>query len=77
MITRENIQDVIDQISLKDKKRIHNTNKEYIVLLLHCFNAFSITQVILTNDLNKYKNVSKDGNCVLQSDDPIFSSITL
>ena len=76
MITRENIQAVIDQISIKDKKRIHNTSKEYIVLLLHVFNVGSITQVILTNDYNRYKNVSYNGNCILESSDPVFSSIT-
>lgn len=72
MITLSNIDGVIDQISTKDKKRIVTTNKEYIVLLLHCFNTGSITEVILTNDYNRYKNVSYNGNCILESEDSAF-----
>ena len=75
MITSDNIQGVISQIRDKDKKRIKQSNKEYIVLLLHCFNSGSVTQVILTNDYTRYQNVSKNGDCILSIADSIFNSI--
>ena len=75
MITKNNLNDVINQINPKDKKRIAITNKDYIVLELHCFNVGSVTKVILTNDYNRYKNVSNDGNCILESNDVCFNGI--
>ena len=53
------------------------SNKEYVVLELHCFNAGSFTKVILTNDYNRYKNVSNNGNCILSLDDKIFENIAI
>jgi hypothetical protein len=67
MITRENFNDVLDMITPKDKKRILNTNKEYVVLELHCTNNSAWATVTLTNDYNRYKNVSDHGNCILDS----------
>lgn len=75
MITRDNINNLIYHLPVKDKNRIKNTNKEYIVLLLSVFNAGYILQIICTNDLTKYQNVSKDGNCILTVEDPVFDGI--
>ena len=76
MITRDNIQEVVNQITLKDKIRIkNNTSKEYIVLYLHCFNVGCRVEIILTNDYYRYRNVSNNGNCILDSDDFVFDTI--
>ena len=75
MITRENIEAVVANITEKDRARIRRSIKEYIVLELHCFNAGSRVDVILTNDYNRYKNVSNNGNCILELGDDIFNSI--
>ena len=75
MITSQNINEVVKQLSNKDKKRLKNTNKEYAVLILSIFNTGSVTHLILTNDYNKYKNVSNYGNCILYSDDVVFNDI--
>lgn len=66
MITRDNFKDVLKLISQKDIKRIKNSNKEYIVLMLHAFNVGTYVSVILTNDYDRYKNVSYNGNCILE-----------
>ena len=66
MITIDNFKDVLKLISKKDIKRIKKSKKEYIVLVLHVFNAYSYVSVILTNDYNRYKNVSYNGNCILE-----------
>ena len=34
--------------------------------MLHVFNAYSYVSVILTNDYNRYKNVSYNGNLILE-----------
>lgn len=66
MITRENFSDVCKMIKEKDKKRIKNSNKEYIVLHLSVFNVGSVVDIRLTNDYDRYKNVSNNGDCILQ-----------
>jgi len=38
-------------------------------------NACSWVDIKLTNDYNRYKNVSDNGNCILSLDDEIFNSI--
>jgi len=65
MITREILPQVINSLDEKDKKRLMISNKEYIVLELHIFNAGSFVTCKLTNDYNRYKNVSNYGNCIL------------
>jgi len=70
MITRDNIKAVVDQLSDKDKKRIRNNWRyEYCVLYLHVFNAGSATTMRLTNDFNRYKNVSSYGDVILEVKD--------
>ena len=65
MITRENLTDVISMIKNKDKKRILKSNKEFCVLELLTFNVGSYVTIKLTDDFNRYKNVSDHGNCIL------------
>lgn len=65
MITRENLTDVILSIEDKDKKRILKSDKEYCVLYLNVFNVGSYVEVRLTNDYNRYKNVSNNGDAVI------------
>ena len=69
MITRENLQSVIRSLSGKDKKRVLNSNKEYTVLYLHVFNAGSYVTVRLTDDYNRYKNVSNNGDAILYTEE--------
>ena len=75
MITKENLEAVIEQINDKDKKRIRVLSKDYVVLFLHSFNAGSYTEVILTNDYNKYMNVSNKGGCILELNDQCFDKL--
>ena len=65
MITRDNLKDVINSMSDKDKKRVLNSNKEFTVLYLHVFNAGSYVTIRLTDDYNRYKNVSYNGDAIL------------
>ena len=69
MITRDNLRDVINSLSEKDKKRILNSDKEYAVLYLHIFNSGCYVTVRLTNDYNRYKNVSNNGNVILYTEE--------
>ncbi len=72
MITRENLKDVINAISEKDKKRLKNTNKEYIILELHCFNVGARVDIKLTNKTPLRLN---NGEVVLYSNDVVFDAI--
>ena len=69
MITKDNLHDVITSLSNKDKKRILNSNKECTVLYLHVFNAGHYVTARLTNDYNRHKNVSKDGNAIFNTEE--------
>ena len=69
MITQDNLHDVISSLSNKDKKRILNSQKEYTILELHIFNAGHFVTARLTNDYNRYKNVSNDGNAILSTEE--------
>jgi len=69
MITRDNLAQVIDQIPSRDKKRILASNKEYVVIYLHCCNVGSWVTVTITNDYSRYQNVSNNGNCILTLDE--------
>lgn len=65
MITRDNLKNVVDSLSDKEKKRVLNSEKEYTVLYLHVFNVGCYVTVRLTNDYDRYKNVSNNGNAIL------------
>ncbi len=69
MITKNNLKDVINSLSYKDKIRILNSNKEYTVLYLHVFNAGSFVNIRLTNDYSRYQNVSNFGNAILYTEE--------
>ena len=71
MITRDNLADVIKAITPSDKKRILRSDKEYIVIYLHVFNSGSFVSIRLTDDFNRYKNVSNEGNAILYNDEII------
>lgn len=65
MITRDNLTDVIKSLDIGTRKRILETDKEYCVLYLHVFNVGSYATATVTNDYNRYKNVSNNGNVIL------------
>ena len=69
MITRNNLKDVVNSFSDDEKKRVLNSNKEYTVLYLHIFNAVYFTTVHLTDDYNRYKNVSNFGDAILYTEE--------
>lgn len=69
MITRDNLSDIINMMDRSDIKKIRNSYKKFVVLYLYACNAFSFVNVTLTNDYNRYKNVSNNGNCILDLDD--------
>lgn len=69
MITKDNLNEVITSLSNKDKKRILSSKKEYTVLYLNIFNAGYIVTARLTNDYNRYKNVSKDGDAIFNTEE--------
>lgn len=65
MITRDNLKDVVNSLSDEEKKRVLNSNKEYIVLYLHTFNTGYCVTIRLTDDYDRYKNVSNFGDAIL------------
>lgn len=69
MITRDNLKDVINLLDSKDKKRVLNSDKEYTVLYLHVFNVGSYATVRLTDDYNRYQNVSNNGDVILYTEE--------
>ncbi len=69
MITRENLRDVIDSLDDKTKRRILSSEKYYVVLELHIFNAGAYATAKLTNDYGRYKHAWKRGNCILCIED--------
>ena len=69
MITRENLKDVLKSLSDKDKKRVLNSYKEYTVLYLDIFNAGCYATIRLTDNFDRYKNVSNNGNAILYTEE--------
>ena len=65
MITIDNLKEVINSLDVKDLNRIKNSTKEYVVLYLHTFNVGSYATVKLTNNCHLYRNVSHNGNVIL------------
>ena len=67
MITRENFRYVVESLSDKDKRKIINNvhTKEYCVLDIRTTNCGMSSYASVTNDYNKYKNVYKNGNCIV------------
>jgi hypothetical protein len=71
MITAENLEEVVKQISDSDKQKIRKTSKEFCVLYLHVFNVGSYTEIRLTENYTRYKTVGKQGNCILDTEEVI------
>lgn len=72
MITRENLEDVISNITPYDLKRIKNSEKEYVVLNLNIFNTGFTVDVCLTNNLYNNKEVTranKNGGAIFQTEE--------
>ena len=53
----------------KDLNRIKNSTKEYVVIYLHTFNVGSYATVKLTDNYDRYKNVSNNGGVILELSD--------
>ena len=65
-----------NDLSLKDLRRIVNSNKEYLVLDVSVFNVGAVVRPILTNNHNKYKHISNDGySCILPLDYELINTI--
>jgi len=73
MITKENLKDVLNQISLQDKIKIIDSNKEYCVVELHVFNVGSYTSIKLIDDIDseKFDQLVSNGNCLLETQEVI------
>ena len=69
MITRDNLKETINSLDAKDLNRIKNSTKEYAVIYLHTFNVGSYATVKLTNNYDRYKNVSNNGDVILELSD--------
>jgi hypothetical protein len=68
MITYDNINLILDEIKYDYKKlynRILNSNKEFIVLEVFCTNTGHSIFAKLTNNYDRYKNVSNSGGVIL------------
>ena len=65
-----------NDLSLKDLRRIVNSNKEYLVLDVSVFNVGAVVRPILTNNYSKYENISNDGySCILPLDYELVATI--
>jgi hypothetical protein len=72
MITHNNFKEVVSALSAKDIKRIKGNHwYEYTVLYLSVFNTGFCVNIRLTNDYNRYKNVSNNGDAILETDEVI------
>ena len=74
MITRENYKDVLSMLDTMQWRRLANEKYEYVVLELHAFNVDSFVTIKLTNDFNRYQNVSNYGNAILEREE-VFNDL--
>jgi len=65
MIIHRNFKLIVQSLSVKNKKRILNSNKEFCVLILHVFNAGYTVNCILTNNYIRYQNAGNCGNAII------------
>ncbi len=65
MIIKRNLPIILGMITEKDRKRILASEKEFVVLELHSFNAGSYVTVKLTNNYQRYRGVFRRGDAVL------------
>ena len=73
MITYDNYESVLKTLDSKQLNRILKSRKEFIVLELSCSNCCSWLNIKLTDNFDRYKNVSNYGNCILQMDNFLTS----
>lgn len=71
MITRDNLHEVIASMSDRDKRRVLNSRKSHVVLKLRVTNSSCVVHVTITNDEDRYRNVSYYGDCILTIDEVI------
>ncbi len=72
MITHHNLKELLSTLNKKQLERIQKTNKCYIVLYCHVFNVGSFLTYRLTDNFNRYKNVSYNGNAILYTDEILY-----
>lgn len=71
MITIDNLYEVIASMTERDKRRVLNSRKSHVVLKLHVTNSSHSVHVTITNDEDRYRNVSYYGDCILTIDEVI------
>jgi len=68
--------EMLKELSTKELKRILKSSKEYLVLDAHVFNVGAVVKPILTNNYEKYKNISDDGySLILYLDFELIATI--
>jgi len=71
-----NIIGLLQELNKKELKRILKSSKEYLVLDVSIFNVGAVVKPILTDDYNRYKNISRDGySCILPLDYELVATI--
>ncbi len=62
------LEKLISELTVKQVKRIKNSDKEYIVFDVMITNAIFRVDVICTNNYEKYQNIAEDGySCILEN----------
>jgi len=73
---RNDIMELVQELSKKEMIRILKSSKEYLVLDVSVFNVGAIVRPILTDDYNRYKNINKDGySCILPLEYELINTI--
>jgi len=73
---RNDIMELLQELSKKELKRILKSYKEYLVLNVSVFNVGVVVKPILTDDYNRYKNINKDGySCILPLEYELINTI--
>jgi hypothetical protein len=68
--------EMLQELSIKELKRILKSSKEYLVLDAYVFNVGAVVKPILTNNYEKYKNISDDGySLILYLDYELIATI--
>ena len=67
MITSQNLSETVNLLNEDDKQRILKSQKEFVVLFLHVFNAGSFTTCSLTNYFYRFRNIANHGDAILNT----------
>ena len=65
MITYYNLPSLLETLNDKQLNRIRKSRKEYVALFLHTFNVGAFLTFVLTDNYDRYKNLYKNGNCLI------------